>query len=381
VSVVLLVSAGLLVRAVWRLQDTDPGFAADGVLTLRTSLPRPRYDSPVRRDAFYSRVVAGVEALPGVERAAFISFLPMRMTGGIWPVLMPGEEEGVRRQGDVASLRFVTPGFFDALDIPILSGRDVGRSDTFDRPFVAVVSASFARRYWPDQDPIGQRFTFAFFERTVVGVVGDIRVRGLERGSEPQAYLPHLQVPEGGLIFYDPRDLAIRATAPAAALVPAVREIIRAADPEQPVSDIMPLAEVVAGQTASRRAQLRVLGALAALALLLAGVGVHGLLAYTVAQRRGEIGVRLALGAQPRGIAAMILREGLGLALAGTVPGLLAAYAAARGMGALLFGVRPADPPTFAIAVGFVLAIAIVGSLLPAMRAVRVTPLAVMRAE
>lgn len=378
-SVVLLISTGLLVRAVWRVQATDPGFSSKGVLTLRTHLPRPRYDSPLRRDEFYTAVLSQVTALPGVSGAAYISFLPMVMTGGIWRATIKGrDEEG---GSNAASLRFVTPGFFSTMGIPILRGRDVEPGDTFDRPFVAVVSESFAQRYWPDENPIGQVFNFAFFDRTVVGVVRDIRVRGLERNSEPQVYLSHLQVPEGGLIFYDPKDLVIRSSVPAAALLPAVRRIVRSADPEQPVSDVMALQGVLAGQTAPRRAQLRVLLALAAIALVLAGVGIHGLLAFTVLQRRQEIGVRLALGAEPRGIARMVLREGLLLASLGIVPGVLAAYAAARGMHALLFGVHPGDPATIVAAVGLAFGMTLAGSWLPTVRAVRVSPMSVMRAE
>ena len=377
-SVVLLISSGLLMRAVWRVQATEPGFRAEGVLTLRTHLPRPRYDSPLRRDEFYTRVLADVRALPGVESAAYISFLPMVMTGGIWGVSIPGRAE---TRDNAASLRFVTPGFFATIEIPLLRGRDIEAGDTFDRPFAAVVSEALARRHWPGEDPIGKQFQFAFFERTVVGVVGDVRVRGLERTSEPQVYLSHLQVPDGGLIFYDPKDLVIRSSVPAAALVPAVRRIIRSADAEQPIADVMMLADVVASQTAPRRAQLRVLVALAVLALVLAGVGIHGLLAFTVSQRRQEIGVRLALGAEPRGIARLVLREGLLLAVLGIVPGVIAAYLAARGMSALLFGVKPADPATMLTAVGLCLLMTLAGSLLPALRAVRVSPMSVMRAE
>lgn len=379
-SVVLLVCSGLLLRAVWRVQATDPGFRADGVLTVRTALPRPKYDSTARRNQFYAQVLTGVKALPGVERAAFISFLPMEMTGGIWPVVMHGDE-AVREAGNAASLRFVTPGFFATLAIPILRGRDVEQSDTFDRPFVAVVSNSFVQHYWPNEDPIGKRFRFAFNDRTVVGVVGDIRVRGLEGPSEPQVYLPHQQIPDIALNFYDPKDLVIRSSAPPADLLPAIRQIIRSADPEQPISHVQPLQNVVESQTASRRAQLRVLVALAVIALLLASVGIHGLLAFTVSQRRQEIGVRLALGAEPRGIVQLVVREGLLLAVLGVIPGIVGAYVAARGMSALLFGVDPGDPVTVAGAAGLSILMTLVGSLIPALRAGRVSPMAVMRAE
>jgi putative ABC transport system permease protein len=380
VSVVLLISCGLLIQAVWRVQATDPGFVPHQVLTLKTALPRPKYDSPVRRAEFYRRVLADVRALPGVQSAAYITGLPMVMTGGIWRVVIPGRE--VPRDGsDAVSLRFVTSQFFRTLSIPLHSGRDVEDGDTGDRAYVAVVSESFVRRHWPDEDPLGKTFEFRDEVRVVVGVVGDVKVRGLERTNEPQLYLPAAQVPEGALINYDPKDLVIRHSAQGVALLPAVRRIVRAADPEQPISDVRTLEDVVAGETATRRAQLRVLGALAAIALVLAGVGIHGLLAYTVSQRSREIGVRLALGAEPAGVARMIMAEGMRLAVFGIVPGVAGAYAAARGMRALLFGVEPADPGTIAAVVGLALVMTVAGSLVPALRAVRVSPMSVMRSE
>jgi putative ABC transport system permease protein len=194
-------------------------------------------------------------------------------------------------------------------------------------------------------------------------------------------YLPASQIGENPLSFYDPKDLVIRTSGATAALLPSVRRIIHSADPDQPISDVMPLAGVVDSQTALRRAQVRLLAALAAVALLLAGVGIHGLLAYTVAQRRREIGVRLALGAAPARIARGVVWDGVRLVLIGIVPGLLVAWWAARSMSALLFGVPPADVPTFAAAAGLCVCTALIGASVPALRAVRVSPLTVMRSE
>ncbi|HEX9885691.1 MAG TPA: FtsX-like permease family protein, partial [Longimicrobiales bacterium] len=247
--------------------------------------------------------------------------------------------------------------------------------DTFDRPFVAVVSESFVERYWPGQDPIGRTFEFGFFERTVVGVAADIRVRGLERESEPQVWLPHGQVPDGGLIGYMPKDLVIRTDGDPEALVPAVRRIVGEVDPEQPVSDVRTMDAVVVGESATRRTQLRALGALTATALILAGIGLHGLLAFTVSMRTREIGVRMALGAHPRSVARMVLGEGMLLTALGIVPGVVVAVLAGRAMASLLLGVRPGDPVTLAVAVCLVLATAVLGSLLPALRALRVSPM------
>lgn len=379
-SVILLITSGLLLRAVWRVQAIDPGFVTHDVLTLRTALPRPKYDSPVRRGDFYDRVLTEVRALPGVESAAFISGLPMVMTGGIAGIEIPGQPVRNRRTSGV-SLRFITPQFFSAMGIPIHNGRDVQDGDTGDRAWVAVVSESFVERYWPGQDPIGRTFVHMGKMRTVVGVVGNIRVRGLERNSEPQMYLPAPQVADGVLSNYDPKDLVIRHSGQREALVRAVREIVRATDREQPISDVRTLDAVVAGDTATRRAQLRILGVLGAVALLLSGVGIHGLLAFTVSQRSREIGVRLALGAEPSTVARMILSDGMRLASVGILLGVPAAYAAARGMRALLFGVDPGDPATFTGAVGLALLMTLAGSLMPAIRAVRVTPMSAMRAE
>jgi predicted permease len=379
-SVVLLASAGLLLRALWRIQAVDPGFRAEGVLTLRTALPMPRYDSTERRVAFYDRVLQEVRALPGVTAAGYTSFLPMAMGGGIWPVILEAGTE-TRRQNQTASLRYVTPGYFDALAIPLRQGRNLDPRDTGDRPPVALVSESFARRYWPGEDPVGRRFTFAFQERTVVGVVGEVRVRGPERTSEPQVYLPAGQVPDGAIIFYAPKDLVVRSTGNPSALVPAIRAIVARVDPDQPVSDVRLMEEIVSEQTASRTVQARLLGALALVAMLLAGVGIHGLLSFTVSTRAREIGLRMALGARRGDILRLVLGQGLGLALLGVVPGALLAYAGGRAMQALLATVRPGDGVTFGTVVALCLGMAAAGSLLPALRAVRVDPMSTLRAD
>lgn len=379
-SVVLLILSGLLIRAVVRVEAVDAGFAPRNVLTLRIALPRPKYDSPVRRAQFYEQVLRGVRALPGVRSAAFSSGLPMVVTGLITGVEIPGQEApGARRAG--VSHRWVTPQYFSSMGIPLQRGRDVADGDTGDAAWVAVVSASFAARYWPGQDPIGRTFQHRGRTRTIVGVVGDVKVRGLERTSEPQLYLPARQAPDGLPAAFDPKDLVIRHSGRIEGLATAVRQIVGGVDPEQPISQVRTMEEVLAGDTAGRRAQIQVLGAFAVVAVLLAGVGIYGLLAYTVSQRSQEIGVRLALGAAPSGVGRMIFADGMRLSLFGIVPGVLVAYAAARGMRALLFGVAPSDPATFAAAVALSVVLALAGSLVPAIRAVRVSPTTALRAE
>jgi predicted permease len=360
------------------VRGTNPGFNPDGVITLRTWLPWPRYAITADRAAFYSRVLTDVRALPGVATAAYTSFLPIVMGGGIWPVELEGLPQ-TRSESAAASLRFVTPNYFGTMGVPLRQGRDVLETDTREQPFVAVVSESFAQKYWPAQDPIGRTFGFAFAERTVVGVVGDVKVRGLERTSEPQVYLSHLQVPDSSLIGYTPKDLAVRTTGNPMALVPALREIIRRADPSQPITQVQSLDDILSTNTSSRRVQLRMIAAFAILAFLLAALGIHGLLSFTTTHRAHEIGVRIALGARRRTILWMILREGALLGVIGVIGGALAGFLAARAMQALLFGIPPGDPLSFTAAIVLALTMTLAGSLPPALRAARLDPAEVLR--
>lgn len=388
-SVVLLVSAGLLIQALMKVQAVNPGFSTTNVLTLRTSLPAQKYQLTATRQQYYQRVIDETGALPGVTNAAYISFLPMTMRGGIWPILTttpdlnsPGGFVATDpRDERSASLRFVTPGFFEVMGTPLVQGRDVAPGDTLDTQNVAVVSQSFARQLFPGEDPIGRQFAVAFAVRTIVGVVGDIRVRGLERESEPQVYLPAAQQRDGQLGFYAPKDLVIRSTVPSFTLIPAVRAIISRVDPQQPISDVQTLDAVVSLDTAPRLAQVRVLGAFAAAAFLLAAIGIHGLLAFTVSARSREIGVRIALGARPQDILTMVVGRSVLLAGLGVTAGAVLAYAAARSMQSLLAGVEPADPSVFAGAAVLAAVMTVAGTLLPAWRAVRVDPLTATRAD
>lgn len=380
VSVLLLVSSAFLTRAVWRVQAVDPGFSPDGVLTLRTTLTSARAADSLRRTEFYDRVLAGVRALPGVTAAAYTSGLPMVLTGGITGVELPGQTPQNRRANGV-SLRFVTPQFFDVLGIPVLKGRLIEDADRLGRPLVAVVSESFIARQLANEQPVGKTFRTRGLEYTIVGVVRDIKVRGLERTNEPQLYLSAAQGPAQMGVLYIPKDLIIRAGAGSSALIPGVRDVIRRVNAQQPISNVRLLSDVLDSQTADRRAQLRILIALAVLALLLTAIGIYGLLAFMVTQRSREIGVRLALGAEPGRVARMIVGDAARLALIGGIPGVIAAYATARAMNALLFGIAPTDPATLASGFVVVLLATIAGSLAPALNAVRVSPLVAMRAD
>ena len=384
-SIVLLVSAGLLIRALLTVQAIDPGFKAEGILTLRTELPMPEYRTVATREAFYTRVLQDVRSLPGVTAAGYVSFMPMStFRGGIWPVSVKGDPnatDDVRSSKSSAVIRYVTPGFFGAMAIPIKRGRDISESDGRDRQFAAVVSESFARRYWPNEDPIGRHFTFAFADREVVGVVGDIKFRGLERQSEPQVYLSYKQVADGAITWYVPRALAVRTSVPPTQVAPAVRDIVRRADAKLPITEMQTVVNMLELETASRAVQVRVLAAFAAIAFILAAVGIHGLLSFAVAQRTQEIGVRMALGAQASDILAMVGRRCVTLAVAGVVPGVALAYVAGRSMEALLAGVKPADATTLAAAIGLAVVMTVAGSVAPTIRALRINPITAIRTE
>lgn len=378
--VVLLVSAGLLVRALRQIQAVDPGFRADHLLTLRTTLPQPKYDDVNARTRFIYRVLDAARQLPGVTSAAYISFLPMINRGGVWPVHVPGgvEDPTSRRN---AHLRYVTPGYFQTMQIPLKRGRDVSEGDIPQTPYVAVVSEAFVRFYWPGQDPIGRHFDFGGRDRMIVGVVGDVRMRGLVQASEPAVYLPYRQHVDGVGPWYAPKDLAVRTTGDPLAIAPALRRIVHEVDSVEPVSDVQTMDAVVTKETEARSVQVRVLGVFAAIALLLAAVGIHGLLSFAISARTQEIGVRMALGASRSSVVSMVLAESALLAIAGGAVGVVLALGAGRYLASILIGVQPTDLITFGGATAIVLCTAIGASLIPAVRAVRIDPAVALRGE
>lgn len=379
-SVVLLVGSVLLTRALLRVQSVDPGFRPEGTFMTRTALAMPEYATVAKRERFYRDVLARVRALPGVTDAAYVTMAPMLWGGGVFGVTIPGAVRD-RSTSRNAILRFATPGFFRTAGITIVGGRDVAETDIATQPSVAVVSESFVTRYLPEGDPIGKRFVIATDTPTVVGVVRDVRARGLERQSEPQVYRPYLQVGDGSLTSFVPKDLLIRGSTTLDAALPEIRRIVHDADPRQPVSDAQTLETIVDGQTTSRTVQARVVGGFAIAAFLLAAIGIHGLLSFSVTNRRQEIGVRLALGASPRMVLGLIVRQALVLVAAGVLPGVFVAYAAGRAMSALLAGVTPTDLATFGVTIAACATMAVVGSVVPAMRAARVSPATALRGQ
>lgn len=385
-SVALLVCAGLLLRALWRVQSIDPGFRTANVLTMRVNLAWPQYAPNTARTAFHRRVLEDVEALPNVAGAAFVSALPLTMRGGVWGVYLPGQPPVPGRQAQNSLVRFVTPRYFDVMGIPLISGRTFDDRDSLTGELTAIVSRTFGDRLWPGESPIGRRFTMLQVERTIVGVVGDVRIRGIERSNEPQVYLSTLQHPDTIWGNYAARDLAVRTTRALGgremgALAASIRNLVARTDPRLPISDVRPLSEIVESDYAFRSVQAAVLRAFAVIAVVLAAVGLHGLLAFMVSARTREIGVRIALGAARRDILTMVLMRGLRLACVGGAVGLGAGYLAGTSFRAVLAGVDPAD----VTAIGGALAVAVVmtlaGSLWPALRAARTDPMTATRAD
>jgi putative ABC transport system permease protein len=380
-TIVLLVGAGLFGQTLYRMRYADLGLRADQLLTLRTALPSQKYEEPARRAAFYEEVLERVQHLPGVLAAGYGTSVPLEWKGGTNGFLPEGPVDP-RRSYD-ANHRQVSVDYLRTMGIPLRRGRSLERTDTASAQPVAVVNEAMARQYWPGLDALGKRFKVGKASTrpwiTIVGIVGDVRQMGLDVPVKPEMYLPYPQVPDQP--WFAPRDLVVRTASKPMSLVPAIKEAVRAADPEQPVSNIRTFEEILDEEVVQRRLGAALVAAFAVQALLLASLGVYGLLSHFVAQHTAEIGVRLALGATGRDILRLVLGKGMALTLAGVGVGVLGALALTRLVRSLLYGVAPADPATFVAAPALLIALALLACCLPARRALRVDPTAAMRCE
>jgi putative ABC transport system permease protein len=380
-AVVLLAGAGLLMRSFLRLMSVDPGIRPDRVLTLTLELPQTRYAGPEQWQPFFERLLADLRALPGVTHAAGIGGLPFNENGGSVGIHVEGQPT-LDNEHTYVIYRLVTPGYFETIGIPLIEGRDFSRQDGIKGPRVAAVNETLARRYWPGQTAVGKRVAFRRSPRpedfvTIVAVVGDTHHWSLAEPIDIQMYVPYTQDAN----WLTPNQIALRSSGEPTAVASAARARVRAIDPLVPVSDIQTMESLIAKSVAAPRFNLTLLGLLSLSALGLAMIGIYGLLAFSVALRTREIGVRSALGASQSGIARMILGEGLRLTAAGIVVGLTVAFAATRWIQSLLFEVEPSDPATFMVIAVLLLAIAVIACYLPARRAARVDPLLALRAE
>ncbi|HET8946311.1 MAG TPA: ABC transporter permease, partial [Candidatus Polarisedimenticolia bacterium] len=377
ISLVLLVAAGLMVRTLDRLRAVEPGFDPRGVLSMTVALPDARYPTPERQAAFYEEAIRRIRALPGTPDAGFVNGLPM-MGGSTQPVTIEGSPEKPMSEQPEFAVRIVTTGYRDAMRIPLLRGRDFSDADAAGRPDVVLVSESFARRFWPDSDATGRRIslTFAPRPREIVGIVGDVKQQGL--GAilpAPTIYLPMAQNPQ---TYFS---LVVRPKIPQPTLAADVSAAIAQVDPEQPVTDVMTLEALLEDSLAHQRTTMLLLSGFAVFALVLAAIGIYSVLSYSVRRRVPEIGLRVALGATRLDVLRMILGQGLRLTLIGLGIGAAGALAASRLLEGLLYGVRPADPSTFAVVSVLLTAIALLACWLPARLALRVDPLVALREE
>ena len=380
-SVMLLAGAGLLLRSYARLWQTNPGFVPDHLLTARISLPPLQYRDPSRITAFYSELLAGVQALPGVVSAGAVDGLPFgagghggdfQIAGRPWPAseALPDVEK-----------RHATPGYFQTMGIPLKQGRLFTAQDSANTPRVAIIDETFAKAFFPKGDAVGQFLIDPFLRlrpgeaSQIVGIVGGVKDRNLMKNPQPVIYHPAWQAP---LPFMN---LAVRTAGDPLALVSAIQQRVRDLDRNLPVYKIATMEQNLSDSLMRRRFSMLLLAALAGFALCLAAVGVYSVISYSVGRRTREIGIRMALGAQPGSVHKLILRQGLRPVLAGLAAGLLASLVAMRALASLLYGVTATDPPTFLAVAGVLLAVSALACAIPARRAALVDPMAALRHE
>jgi putative ABC transport system permease protein len=377
-TLVLLVAAGLLVNSFLRLQRVDSGFQPDHVLIAALGTPQTRYPTGAARSAMYGRLLEALARRPDVQAVGVGFPGPLRADNASGNFSIEGRADSAADLPH-AYLGSVSGGFFPAMGIPMLAGRTFTDADRSGAPPVVIVSQALARRYWPQRDPVGKRVRFDGDPgepwMTVVGVVGDARQLGLHHPPPPILYIPYQQFP---LPF---TTVVVRSRAPEESIVSSIRAELQRIDPELAPGRTATLRTVLDRSVEEPRFRTFVLATFAAIALVLAAVGVYGLISYSVAQRTREIGIRVALGAQPRQVLGGMMREGLLLAFTGIAIGLVGAALASRALSRFLFGVSAADVPTFASVAALLLAVALLASYLPSRRALRVDPIAALRTE
>jgi putative ABC transport system permease protein len=377
-SLVLLAGAGLLIRSLARLQEINPGFRSDHLLTARIQLPPARYSDPVRTSDFFDRAIERVERLPGTQAAAGISYLPLAGPGIGTSFYVEGQPRPAPGEFPIAEVRPITTGFFRTMGIPFLTGRDIALADRGERPDVAVINETMARGHLSGEDPLGRRLNVSldgFRQFEVIGVVGDIKLASLEGDVRPTIYVPHTQLSIGMMT------LVVRTKQDPLTLANSVGAAVRAIDPEQPLADVRTMEDVVAGTLARPRAIAVLLATFAVLALVLAGVGVYGVMAYSVSQRTQEFGVRMALGATRASVFRLVLGYSLRLVAVGIGAGVLAASGLTRTLSTLLYDTEPLDLWTFGTTALILIMVAMVACFVPAHRGTRVAPMDALRTE
>jgi putative ABC transport system permease protein len=378
-SLVLLIGAGLMIRSFWKLQQVDPGFDTSNTLTMNLGTSAVRSPEPYQQAAFFDRVLEAVSAVPGVVSVGATTTLPLAGQGSTQPFTIEGQPEPEVAKQPMALTRYISTDYFQVQGIPLRQGRFFSEKDRDNSPQVIIISEAMARQFWPGENPIGKRMTPSFHlrqgPREVIGVVGDIKGLGLDADVAATMYMPYRQTPRPFM-----RLVARTATAPQN-FIQSISKAIYAVDKEQAVSNVRTMEQVLAASTSGRRFNMTLLMVFAGLALVLATIGVYGVMNYSVTLRQRELGIRLALGAQTGDVLRLVIGQGLMLTLTGIGLGLAAAYGLTRLMSGLLYGVTATDFVTFMGVAGMLTIVGLLASYLPARRATKVDPMIALRSE
>ena len=378
-SLVLLIGAGLMIRSFWKLQNVDPGFDTSNALTMSVALTPIRYSEPHQQLAFLDRAMEQIRAVPGVVSVGTTTTIPLAGGGSTQPFSIEGRPTGTIAEQPMAQTRYISPDYFKAIGIPLRQGRFFSDQDRDNSVPVIIISEAMARRFWPGENPIGKRLTPSFHSkegaREIVGVVGDVKARGLDSDASTMMYLPYKQAPRPFMSF------VVRTSSNPESLVQPVSRAIYSIDKEQALTDVQTMDQVLMQSLSDRRFNMTLLLTFAGVALVLAAVGVYGVMNYTVTLRRRELGIRMALGAKASDVLRLVLRQGLTLTLIGVGAGLISAYALTRLMASLLYGVTATDYLTFASVSAVLIVVGLAASFVPARRATKVDPTIALRTE
>ena len=398
-TLVLLIGAGLMIRSFYRLQSVNPGFSYEHLTSFSVSLPQRKYAEADNRITFYNQLLENIRNLPGVEATAAASGLPLGNNGWQTSFTVDGQPPPPRDNVPLMEACLITPDYFRAMNIPLKSGRYF--TDRDDKSFLAgkdlskmsepermgaglnaiIIDEEFARRYWPNQDAVGKRIRLGGDDArapllTVVGVVGRVKMEGLSQDSNRvQGYFPFNQLGNGGMT------VIVKGQSDPNQLISSLREQVKAVDPDQPIYNVRTMHEIRSESVASERLNLTLLSIFAGIALVLAVVGIYGVMSYTVTQRTHEIGIRMAIGAQPRDVFKMVIGQGMFLALIGVGLGLIGAFALTRLMASMLYDIAPTDPVTFAVIALLLITVALLACFIPGRRATKVDPVISLRYE
>jgi putative ABC transport system permease protein len=379
-SLALLSGAGLLIKSFMRLLEVDPGFKSEGILTMRVVLPQARYSQPEQMRNFFRELMDRVSTIPGVQSVGAINALPLSGTGGSGTTTLEAASVATDQASPEADWRVVTTGYFETIGTQLVAGRYFEARDNESAAPVAIIDESMARTYWPNDDPIGKRLKRGGPQSpnpwmTVVGVVRHVRYQSLERPSRVQLYWPHAQTPATGM------SLAVRTSVEPGSIASAVQRAAAGLDPDQPVYAIRTMDELLGESMLRRRLVMILLVIFAAVALTLAAMGIYGVISYWVAQRSHEIGIRMALGATRGDVLRMVVGESLAVVVVGVVTGLAGSIALTRLITSLLFNVTATDPATFVAVCASLLAVGLLASAIPALRATWVDPVHTLRQD